>query len=283
MNVFEVTKDLLLLLFVDTIQVAYRGTSFAGYVGLWTGQSPNKFTVSGDQRGETTCLLSSREALLWWPQLMFLFACMFVCGHQAANTGGTGGRTWCLPSSFGEPQWAGWWGRWVWRRAMKMVTVWGNESLTKWTCADAGGSGGLSGCGDASFQNPHHHWRVLHRGWRASGRGGRHHQGPDGPRWYLATWSCERRVGEIKHLSRVRVTLVYQGVCCTTVPKHKSVCSCFRWYRVETNFDHWLPPPAWDHRRWLISHDEYLHNTVTVIIIMLLWCVCFIETLPTKH
>uniref|UniRef100_A0A672IDP1 Uncharacterized protein n=1 Tax=Salarias fasciatus TaxID=181472 RepID=A0A672IDP1_SALFA len=30
-------------------EVAYTGTSFAGYVGLWTGQSPNKFTVSGDQ------------------------------------------------------------------------------------------------------------------------------------------------------------------------------------------------------------------------------------------
>lgn len=41
------------------IQVAYRGTSFAGYVGLWTGMSPNKFTVSGNQRGETTLLLCS--------------------------------------------------------------------------------------------------------------------------------------------------------------------------------------------------------------------------------
>lgn len=49
----------ILLLFVDTtIQVAYRGTSFAGYVGLWTGQSPNKFTVSGDQRGAASLLSS---------------------------------------------------------------------------------------------------------------------------------------------------------------------------------------------------------------------------------
>lgn len=40
-------------------QVAYRGTSFAGYVGLWTGQSPNKFTVSGDQRGEITLPIST--------------------------------------------------------------------------------------------------------------------------------------------------------------------------------------------------------------------------------
>ncbi|XP_046882338.1 N-acylethanolamine-hydrolyzing acid amidase-like isoform X2 [Hypomesus transpacificus] len=38
------------IIFLKNGEVAYRGTSFAGYVGLWTGQSPNKFTVSGDQR-----------------------------------------------------------------------------------------------------------------------------------------------------------------------------------------------------------------------------------------
>ncbi|XP_061543661.1 N-acylethanolamine-hydrolyzing acid amidase-like [Phycodurus eques] len=32
-------------------KISYVGTTFAGYVGLWTGQSPYKFTVSGDQRG----------------------------------------------------------------------------------------------------------------------------------------------------------------------------------------------------------------------------------------
>uniref|UniRef100_A0A674H5I6 N-acylethanolamine acid amidase n=1 Tax=Taeniopygia guttata TaxID=59729 RepID=A0A674H5I6_TAEGU len=30
--------------------VAYQGTTFLGYVGLWTGQSPHKFTISGDER-----------------------------------------------------------------------------------------------------------------------------------------------------------------------------------------------------------------------------------------
>ncbi|KAL0979627.1 hypothetical protein UPYG_G00187480 [Umbra pygmaea] len=40
------------ILFVRNGTVAYRGTSFAGYVGLWTGQSPNKFTISGNQRGK---------------------------------------------------------------------------------------------------------------------------------------------------------------------------------------------------------------------------------------
>uniref|UniRef100_A0A3Q0RNR8 N-acylethanolamine-hydrolyzing acid amidase n=1 Tax=Amphilophus citrinellus TaxID=61819 RepID=A0A3Q0RNR8_AMPCI len=37
------------VVFLKNGKVAYRGTSFAGYVGLWTGQSPNKFTVSGTE------------------------------------------------------------------------------------------------------------------------------------------------------------------------------------------------------------------------------------------
>uniref|UniRef100_A0A3P8W6T3 N-acylethanolamine-hydrolyzing acid amidase n=1 Tax=Cynoglossus semilaevis TaxID=244447 RepID=A0A3P8W6T3_CYNSE len=39
--------------------VLYQGTTFAGYIGLWTAQSPNKFTVSGDQRG-------SEHWRNWW-------------------------------------------------------------------------------------------------------------------------------------------------------------------------------------------------------------------------
>ncbi|KAK0143167.1 N-acylethanolamine-hydrolyzing acid amidase [Merluccius polli] len=38
--------------FVKKGEVAYHGTSFAGYVGLWTGQSPKRFTISGNQRGK---------------------------------------------------------------------------------------------------------------------------------------------------------------------------------------------------------------------------------------
>ncbi|KFO35061.1 N-acylethanolamine-hydrolyzing acid amidase [Fukomys damarensis] len=36
--------------FLKNEQIAFTGTTFIGYVGLWTGQSPNKFTVSGDER-----------------------------------------------------------------------------------------------------------------------------------------------------------------------------------------------------------------------------------------
>ncbi|XP_064415590.1 N-acylethanolamine-hydrolyzing acid amidase isoform X2 [Latimeria chalumnae] len=36
--------------FIRKGKIAYTGTTFLGYVGLWTGQSPNKFTVSGDER-----------------------------------------------------------------------------------------------------------------------------------------------------------------------------------------------------------------------------------------
>ncbi|XP_043825447.1 N-acylethanolamine-hydrolyzing acid amidase [Dromiciops gliroides] len=33
-------------------QIAYTGTTFVGYIGLWTGQSPKKFTISGDERAK---------------------------------------------------------------------------------------------------------------------------------------------------------------------------------------------------------------------------------------
>ncbi|XP_064509832.1 N-acylethanolamine-hydrolyzing acid amidase [Pseudopipra pipra] len=36
--------------FIKSGQVAYQGTTFLGYVGLWTGQRPHKFTISGDER-----------------------------------------------------------------------------------------------------------------------------------------------------------------------------------------------------------------------------------------
>ncbi|KAM4672898.1 N-acylethanolamine-hydrolyzing acid amidase isoform 2-T2 [Amazona ochrocephala] len=36
--------------FIKNRQIAYQGTTFLGYVGLWTGQSPHKFTISGDER-----------------------------------------------------------------------------------------------------------------------------------------------------------------------------------------------------------------------------------------
>ncbi|XP_007495753.1 N-acylethanolamine-hydrolyzing acid amidase [Monodelphis domestica] len=36
--------------YIKNGQIAYTGTTFVGYVGLWTGQSPHKFTVSGDER-----------------------------------------------------------------------------------------------------------------------------------------------------------------------------------------------------------------------------------------
>ncbi|XP_037640382.1 N-acylethanolamine-hydrolyzing acid amidase-like [Sebastes umbrosus] len=51
------------VIFYKNGKEAYRGTSFAGYVGLWTGQSPNKFTVSGDQRG-------SEHWYNWWKNVV---------------------------------------------------------------------------------------------------------------------------------------------------------------------------------------------------------------------
>ncbi|XP_075996944.1 N-acylethanolamine-hydrolyzing acid amidase-like [Genypterus blacodes] len=54
------------VIFLKNGEVAYRGTSFAGYIGLWTGQSPDKFTVSGDQRGDD-------HWWNWWKNLVSAF------------------------------------------------------------------------------------------------------------------------------------------------------------------------------------------------------------------
>ncbi|XP_017286018.1 N-acylethanolamine-hydrolyzing acid amidase [Kryptolebias marmoratus] len=54
------------LIFRKNGKVAYLGTSFAGYVGLWTGQSPYKFTVSGDQRG-------TEHWWNWWKNFVSAF------------------------------------------------------------------------------------------------------------------------------------------------------------------------------------------------------------------
>ncbi|CAB1422673.1 unnamed protein product [Pleuronectes platessa] len=52
--------------FLKNGEVQYQGTSFAGYVGLWTGQSPNKFTVSGDERG-------TKRWYNWWKNIVSAF------------------------------------------------------------------------------------------------------------------------------------------------------------------------------------------------------------------
>ncbi|XP_023127703.1 N-acylethanolamine-hydrolyzing acid amidase [Amphiprion ocellaris] len=54
------------VVFLKNGEVAYTGTTFAGYVGLWTGQSPHKFTISGDQRG-------TEHWWNWWKNFMSAF------------------------------------------------------------------------------------------------------------------------------------------------------------------------------------------------------------------
>uniref|UniRef100_A0A8C9DL04 N-acylethanolamine-hydrolyzing acid amidase n=1 Tax=Prolemur simus TaxID=1328070 RepID=A0A8C9DL04_PROSS len=43
--------------FLKNGQVVFTGTTFIGYVGLWTGQRPHKFTISGNERGNQNELL----------------------------------------------------------------------------------------------------------------------------------------------------------------------------------------------------------------------------------
>ncbi|KAM4709272.1 N-acylethanolamine-hydrolyzing acid amidase [Discoglossus pictus] len=63
-NFSDLLRNLTLdLHFIRNGQIAYTGTTFLGYVGLWTGQSPYKFTVSGD----------SREDGEWWKNAISAF------------------------------------------------------------------------------------------------------------------------------------------------------------------------------------------------------------------
>ncbi|XP_075705922.1 N-acylethanolamine-hydrolyzing acid amidase [Rhinoderma darwinii] len=56
----KVTMD---LDFIQNGKVAYTGTTFLGYIGLWTGQKPYDFTISGD----------AREGGNWWENAISAF------------------------------------------------------------------------------------------------------------------------------------------------------------------------------------------------------------------
>ncbi|KAL8206641.1 UNVERIFIED_CONTAM: hypothetical protein K2H54_016728 [Gekko kuhli] len=49
--------------FLKNGKVLYKGTTFFGYIGLWTGQSPYKFTISGDER----------DSGKWWENAVAAF------------------------------------------------------------------------------------------------------------------------------------------------------------------------------------------------------------------
>ncbi|XP_034287135.1 N-acylethanolamine-hydrolyzing acid amidase [Pantherophis guttatus] len=53
--------------FIKDGQVKFRGTTFFGYVGLWTGQSPHKFSISGNER----------DVGYWWENAMAAFLARF--------------------------------------------------------------------------------------------------------------------------------------------------------------------------------------------------------------
>ncbi|XP_008277445.1 N-acylethanolamine-hydrolyzing acid amidase [Stegastes partitus] len=146
------------VVFLKNGKVAYTGTTFAGYVGLWTGQSPYKFTISGDQR-------DSEHWWNWWKN--FVSAFMF---HRS-------------PVS------------WLFRE----------------TLADA-----------EDFQDA-----VMRLSKTPLIAGV----------YYI--------VGGVRAGEGVVITRDRGGAA--DIWPLDPVNGY--WYRVETNFDHWLPTPAWDHRR----------------------------------
>uniref|UniRef100_A0A8C5RVI6 N-acylethanolamine-hydrolyzing acid amidase n=1 Tax=Laticauda laticaudata TaxID=8630 RepID=A0A8C5RVI6_LATLA len=54
--------------FIKDGQVKFQGTTFFGYVGLWTGQSPHKFSISGNER----------DVGYWWENAMAAFLARFI-------------------------------------------------------------------------------------------------------------------------------------------------------------------------------------------------------------
>uniref|UniRef100_A0A670ZU84 N-acylethanolamine acid amidase n=1 Tax=Pseudonaja textilis TaxID=8673 RepID=A0A670ZU84_PSETE len=53
--------------FIKDGKVKFQGTTFFGYVGLWTGQSPHKFSISGNER----------DVGYWWENAMAAFLTRF--------------------------------------------------------------------------------------------------------------------------------------------------------------------------------------------------------------
>ncbi|XP_028303545.1 N-acylethanolamine-hydrolyzing acid amidase-like isoform X2 [Gouania willdenowi] len=146
------------IVFLKNGEVAYRGTSFAGYIGLWTGQSPNKFTVSGDQRGE-------EHWWNWWKN--FVSAILYRRSPVS----------WLVRETLEEAQ--------DFEDAVMRLS---RTPIITGVYYIVGGVRAGEGV-------------VITRDRR-------------GP---ADIWPLEPLNGE--------------------------------WYRVETNFDHWRSPPAWDHRR----------------------------------
>eukprot|EP00066_Takifugu_rubripes_P007921 XP_003973773.2 PREDICTED: N-acylethanolamine-hydrolyzing acid amidase [Takifugu rubripes] len=144
--------------FLKDGKVVYQGTSFAGYVGLWTAQSPDKFTVSGDQRG-------SEHWWNWWKNVV---SALLLRRSPVS---------WLLRETLEEAQDF----QDAVLRLSKIPIITGVYYIVGGVRAGEG--------------------VVITRD-------------RDGP---VDIWPLEPVSGE--------------------------------WFRVETNFDHWLPPPARDHRR----------------------------------
>uniref|UniRef100_A0A8D0UL30 N-acylethanolamine-hydrolyzing acid amidase n=1 Tax=Sus scrofa TaxID=9823 RepID=A0A8D0UL30_PIG len=89
--------------FLKNGKIAYTGTTFVGYVGLWTGQSPHKFTVSGDERDtrwywdemEAEDRLEALAEIRGWSYTSKSCKALEFSAHLLIKAGG--GRTSLLP------------------------------------------------------------------------------------------------------------------------------------------------------------------------------------------
>ncbi|XP_022455027.1 N-acylethanolamine-hydrolyzing acid amidase isoform X1 [Delphinapterus leucas] len=88
--------------FIKNGQIAFTGTTFIGYVGLWTGQSPHKFTVSGDERGWTRKMLVKDISLS--KGLSSLSSCISSSFSQMSPMSETNSQPWYPNHSMTVPE-----------------------------------------------------------------------------------------------------------------------------------------------------------------------------------
>ncbi|KAL2092810.1 hypothetical protein ACEWY4_012608 [Coilia grayii] len=124
--------------FVKKGKELYRGTTFAGYVGLWTGQSSRKFTVSGDQRSkgywwENVIAAAMKSAPASWLVRQCRRTIRLRLLHLFGWT--TGLRHHLLLMSLGFPHWryALIWSSWYLPSFNLVIVAWPSEHSTRFT------------------------------------------------------------------------------------------------------------------------------------------------------
>lgn len=137
-----------------------------------------------------------------------------------------------------------------------------------WSC-------GFWGCCNETGQGTDHSRRVLHCGRSSSWRGRGYHQRQEQICRYLAfgstQWKVRPNYKNLQYISFGHSYIFYESS--TYIWNLTKLFFSLSWYRVETNYDHWLPTPKRDDRRQV--DDRFLIQYHTIRIWSSLWIVSF--------